>query len=82
MNLKIASAKCMRNLSERNKPVVLQDKLNKIQEQINIAAAKSETEIWVEEFYEEEIIDALIAAGYNIKVIDTMGFYSGMTIKW
>lgn len=82
MNLKIASAECMRNLSERNKPVVLQDKLNKIQEQINIAAAKSETEIWVEEFYEEEIIDALIAAGYNIRVIDTMGFYSGMTIKW
>lgn len=82
MNLKIASAECMRNLSERNKPVVLQDKLNKIQEQINVAAAKSETEIWVEEFYEEEIIDALIAAGYNIKVIDTMGFYSGMIIKW
>lgn len=81
MNLKIASAECMRNLSERNKPVVLQDKLNKIQEQINVAAAKSETEIWVEEFYEEEIIDALIAAGYNIKIIDTMGFYGGMTIK-
>ena len=82
MNLKIASAESMRNISERNKPINLQDKLNKIQEQINIAAAKSETEIWVEEFYEEEIIDALIAAGYNIKVIDTMGFYSGMTIKW
>ena len=82
MNLKVASAECMRNLSERNKPVVLQDKLNKIQEQINIAAAKSETEIWVEEFYEEEIVDALIAAGYDIKVFDTMGFYSGMTVKW
>ena len=82
MNLKIASAECMRNLSERNKPVVLQDKLNKIQEQINVAAAKSETEIWVEEFYEEEIIDALIAAGYDIKVMDTVGFYTGMTIKW
>lgn len=45
MNLKIASAKCMRNLSERNKPVVLQSELDKIQEEINIAATKAETEI-------------------------------------
>ena len=42
MNLKIASAECMRNLSERNKPVVLQSELDKIQELINIAAAKAE----------------------------------------
>jgi hypothetical protein len=73
----------MRNLSERNKPIVLQDKLNKIQEQINIAAAKSETEIWLDECYEEEIIDALIAAGYDInKLYDAMDFYRGIAVKW
>jgi len=79
MNLKIASAKCMRNLSERNKPVVLQNELDKIQEQINIAAAKAETEI----YYQcpcDEIIDTLKAAGYQIEMCDYI--IGTIIIKW
>ena len=79
MNLKIASAKCMRNLSERNKPVVLQNELDKIQEEINIAVAKAETEICL--FYRpcDEIINALVAAGYQI---DMRKYITDTIIKW
>lgn len=77
MNLKIASAKCMRNLSERNKPVVLHNELDKIQELINIAAAKAETECCLSPCPCEEIVNALIKAGYEIEV-----FVDTMTIKW
>lgn len=79
MNLKIASAKCMRNLSERNKPAVLQKELDKIQEEINIAAAKAETEICL--FYRpcDEIINALVAAGYQV---DMRKYITDTIIKW
>lgn len=79
MNLKIASAECMRNLSERNKPTVLQKELNKIQKEINIAAAKAETEICL--FYRpcDEIINTLVAAGYQV---DIREYVTGTIIKW
>lgn len=79
MNLKIASAECMRNLSERNKPTVLQNELDKIQEEINIAAAKAETEICL--FYRpcDEIINTLVAAGYQI---DMRTYITDTIIKW
>lgn len=79
MNLKIASAKSMRNLSERNKPAVLQKELNKIQKEIDIAATKAETEICL--FYRpcDEIINTLVAAGYQI---DTRKYITDTIIKW
>lgn len=77
MNLKIASAECMRNLSERNKPTVLQSELDKIQEQINIAATKAETDIYLSPCPCKEIIETLMAAGYKTEV-----FIDTAIIKW
>lgn len=79
MNLKIASAESIRTLSERNKPAVLQKELNKIQKEINIAAAKAETEICL--FYRpcDEIINALVAAGYQV---DMRKYITDTIIKW
>lgn len=77
MSLKIASATCMRDLSERNKSVVLQNKLDEIQEQINIAAAKAETDIYLSPCPCKEIIETLMAAGYKTEV-----FIDTAIIKW
>ena len=69
----------MRNLSERNKPVVLQKELDKIQEEINIAAAKAETEICL--FYRpcDEIINTLVEAGYQV---DMRTYVTDTIVKW
>lgn len=80
MNLKIASATCMRDLSERSKSLVLQNRLDEIQEQIKLAATKAETEIYLSQGPCDEIIDVLKAAGYQIEVCDYI--LGGTIIKW